>query len=235
MEAKPSAHQKQPDVILVEERMPVMGALEVLTRRKQDERLAAIPVIVLTTSPAASSESSAYELGAANYIIKPCEPSTIEAAVKVGLGNAVIGAETMTDEVGDEPASGESSRPDAGELNRQVSEDQVRGQADAFLRSKFGKVRVFSITSIQSNVRNPYKDMWETWGTRMVVALGEADLSVSRLSSPRPVSFQLEIYISKDGREIAHTGAIIQKREKSRGSNSDKRPDSELKKRNSPN
>lgn len=63
-----------PDLVLLDLRLPKVSGLEVLRQVKDDPRLRAIPVVVLTTSRAATDVLAAYEQGANSYLVKPLDP-----------------------------------------------------------------------------------------------------------------------------------------------------------------
>ncbi|MFH0908025.1 MAG: response regulator [bacterium] len=64
-------HALRPDLILLDLNLPRKDGRDVLQAIKSDERLRAIPVVVLTTSKSESDIRTAYELGANCYISKP--------------------------------------------------------------------------------------------------------------------------------------------------------------------
>ncbi len=63
----------RPDVVLLDLRMPRIDGLEVLQKVKSNNRLATIPVVVLTTSEADSDIDKAYEYRANSYLVKPID------------------------------------------------------------------------------------------------------------------------------------------------------------------
>lgn len=63
----------QPDLILLDLNMPRMNGREFLATAKSDERLAIIPVVVLTTSEVERDVAAAYQLGASGFITKPID------------------------------------------------------------------------------------------------------------------------------------------------------------------
>lgn len=67
------SHSPRPDLILLDLNLPKKDGRQVLDDIKKDESLREIPVVVLTTSKAASDVNSAYELQANCYIQKPVD------------------------------------------------------------------------------------------------------------------------------------------------------------------
>jgi CheY-like chemotaxis protein len=68
----------QPDLILLDLKMPKKNGLEVLTEIKADKELRRIPVIVLTSSDAPDDILEAYDLQASCYITKPADLEEFE-------------------------------------------------------------------------------------------------------------------------------------------------------------
>ena len=69
-----------PAVIILDLNMPQMDGFEFLRRVKAEERLAAIPVVVLTTSQFDRDLTQSYALGASSCLTKP---SDFEQLVKI--------------------------------------------------------------------------------------------------------------------------------------------------------
>lgn len=70
-----------PDLILLDLNMPRMNGREFLAAVKADQQLAAIPVVVLTTSAVERDVAAAYQLGAAGYITKPADMQDFFASI----------------------------------------------------------------------------------------------------------------------------------------------------------
>jgi CheY-like chemotaxis protein len=67
------AKSPQPNLILLDLRLPKVDGLEVLTTVKANPDLARIPVVVLTTSAAEMDMAKAYGNHANSYLIKPVD------------------------------------------------------------------------------------------------------------------------------------------------------------------
>ena len=67
----PFSAAPRPDLVFLDLNLPRLGGHQVLRERRDDPALRETPVIVLTTSDAASDIHIAYELGANSYVIKP--------------------------------------------------------------------------------------------------------------------------------------------------------------------
>lgn len=65
------ANQKQPDLIILDVRLPSLSGWEVLVRLKNNNALKTIPVIIITASENLDDETRALKLGAVHYFTKP--------------------------------------------------------------------------------------------------------------------------------------------------------------------
>jgi CheY-like chemotaxis protein len=74
--------ERRPAVILLDIKMPRLGGLEVLRRIRADERLRAIPVVMLTSSREDRDLTESYRLGANAYVVKPVVFDEFLEAVK---------------------------------------------------------------------------------------------------------------------------------------------------------
>jgi len=76
----------QPQLILLDLKLPKIDGLEVLKRLRADSRTALLPVTVLTTSNEERDVVTSYQLGVNSYVRKPVDfDSFIEAVRQLGL------------------------------------------------------------------------------------------------------------------------------------------------------
>ena len=81
----------RPCVILLDLKLPKLDGLEVLQRIKSDEKLKAIPVVVLTSSHEEKDMVASYRMGVNAYVVKPVDFHEFVNAVKeLGVFWAVI-------------------------------------------------------------------------------------------------------------------------------------------------
>ena len=72
-EGEQNANVPRPDLILLDINMPRLNGREFLAEIKADQKLASIPVVVLTTSDIERDITASYKMGAAGYITKPID------------------------------------------------------------------------------------------------------------------------------------------------------------------
>lgn len=79
---EPFQSAPRPHLILLDLNMPRMNGRELLQELKSDPQLAAIPVVVLTTSDSENDVNSSFQAGAAGYIVKPTGMDEFSSAMK---------------------------------------------------------------------------------------------------------------------------------------------------------
>jgi CheY-like chemotaxis protein len=72
-----------PNLILLDLNMPIMNGFEFLKEVKSDDRLKAIPVVILTSSTSSVDMSDSYNNSVAGYIEKPMDPDGYLEVVRV--------------------------------------------------------------------------------------------------------------------------------------------------------
>lgn len=82
-EFEPQADKRKRYIILLDIRMPKIDGIEVLKKVKHDEKLKAIPVIMVTSSDHPDNIRRCQTLGCDGYIIKPLDDNAIELIERV--------------------------------------------------------------------------------------------------------------------------------------------------------
>lgn len=78
----PLAHPR-PHIVLLDINMPVMNGFEALREVRNDERIADVPIVIMTTSREHVDISRGYASGASSYIAKPVTPKAMMEVVEV--------------------------------------------------------------------------------------------------------------------------------------------------------
>jgi len=71
-----------PKLVLLDLKMPKVDGLEVLKAIRSDNRIAHIPVVVMTSSREERDITESYKLGANSYIVKPVEFKKFSDSIK---------------------------------------------------------------------------------------------------------------------------------------------------------
>ncbi len=72
----------QPDIVLLDVKMPKVNGLEILKAMRGDCDLRLIPVLILTASTAPETKLEALRLGASDFLAKPVDPSELVLRVE---------------------------------------------------------------------------------------------------------------------------------------------------------
>ena len=84
--AHESRSAENPEVVLLDLKLPTVDGLEVLERIKTDPDLKTIPVVMLTSSREERDPLRSYDVGTNAYVVKPMSfRDFIEAVKEVGL------------------------------------------------------------------------------------------------------------------------------------------------------
>jgi PAS domain S-box-containing protein len=84
-EALKSAQEKQPDLILMDVRMPEMDGFEACRQLKADERTRKIPVIFISALEDPKDKVAAFDAGGVDYVTKPFEAAEVLSRVNTHL------------------------------------------------------------------------------------------------------------------------------------------------------
>jgi len=81
VEALDSCRRDLPDLVLLDVDMPVMDGFATLVEMRADSALCTVPVIFLTARTTGDDVAAGLELGAQDYLRKPCHPAEMGARV----------------------------------------------------------------------------------------------------------------------------------------------------------
>jgi DNA-binding NarL/FixJ family response regulator len=80
----------RPDLVITDVMMQGMDGIALLRRIRADQRLCAIPVVLLTARGMTSDRIAGYSAGASAYLCKPFDPEELLALVNTLLANALL-------------------------------------------------------------------------------------------------------------------------------------------------
>ena len=84
-EALAYAQQARPDLVLTDVMMPVLDGYGLIRALREDSKLATVPIIMLTAMADHNDVRSAMNLGADDYLTKPCRREELLEAIKARL------------------------------------------------------------------------------------------------------------------------------------------------------
>ncbi|MBU2221441.1 MAG: response regulator, partial [Candidatus Omnitrophica bacterium] len=79
------ANHEKPDLILLDNRMPLVSGLSIIGKLRKLSETAMIPIIVITGSPGSYVSDLALELGAADILGKPFDVKEMLGKIKKAL------------------------------------------------------------------------------------------------------------------------------------------------------
>jgi len=95
-EGRETARRLQPDLILIDERMPVMDGIEASTRMKSEDLTKNIPIILFTNEDLSlEAQKLVKDIGIDAYIHKSSEFNAIKKIIKEVLGDKVPSLPTI--------------------------------------------------------------------------------------------------------------------------------------------
>lgn len=82
-----AAQEHQPDIILLDIRMPIMTGIEVLRALRADARFASVPVVALTAQALPDEREKALRAGFDAFLSKPLLPDQLVERLRTMLGS----------------------------------------------------------------------------------------------------------------------------------------------------
>lgn len=132
---------KQPDVVLLDMRMPQMNGLQVLQAlRDRDQQM---PVVILTTSRDESDVIASLQCGAQGYLLKDMEPDDLIQALQGILDGETVVASELTMALaravqGGEPAAVKSDMDQLTPREREILCLLAEGQSNKVIARNLG-------------------------------------------------------------------------------------------------
>lgn len=80
-----AAREQSPNLVLLDVDMPVLDGMSTMRQMREDPDLAMLPVLFLTARTSGSDVAAGLQLGAQDYLRKPCEPEELLARVASAL------------------------------------------------------------------------------------------------------------------------------------------------------
>jgi signal transduction histidine kinase len=85
-----TAKYSQPDLILLDVKLPGIDGFEMCRRLKMEKRLKEIPVIFMTALTGTEDKLKGFQVGAVDYVTKPLQPEEMLARIITHLSNQVL-------------------------------------------------------------------------------------------------------------------------------------------------
>jgi DNA-binding NarL/FixJ family response regulator len=120
------ARRERADVVLMDIRMPGVDGLEATRRISDDEDLAGVKVIILTTFESDEYVYQAIRAGASGFLVKDTEPADLIQAVRVVAGGDALLSPSVTRRLITDLASRPERPPPSDSLGRVLAGLTVR-------------------------------------------------------------------------------------------------------------
>jgi twitching motility two-component system response regulator PilH len=141
-EALRVARSGRPDVVFLDESLPVMNGEQVLKELKRDRDLKDVPVVVLLTKDQAGRRKQFQQMGTDSFLAKPLKPAQILAQAERCLSQLkpVLSGEVKSDSVNVDPQSpAKPDRVEQVEVTLPGTEEKLPGDLDIVTNSDLMK------------------------------------------------------------------------------------------------
>jgi DNA-binding response OmpR family regulator len=132
------ARQHHPDLILCDVQMPDLDGYSVLTHLRKSPETAGIPFIFLTARSTKSDIRYGMELGADDYLTKPCTATELLGAISGRLAKQSALLKRFSKQTTDQQQGSDRSRP---EVTQPPSSDHASGTRDGLLNHFYQELR----------------------------------------------------------------------------------------------
>ena len=158
-----------PDLIILDIMMPGTDGFEACKMIKKDQKLSAIPIIMLTAKSEEADKVVGLELGADDYVTKPFSPRELTARVK-----AVLRRKTAAVEEGRETV-------EVGNVAMDLSKHEVtvKGKKVELTATEFNILHILAVRKDRVLSREQILD--NLWGSEKVVVDRTIDVHIKHL------------------------------------------------------
>lgn len=181
-EAVALATSEQPDVVLMDIRMPVMDGIEATRRITADSRLSRTSVIVLTTFDLDEYVFGAIRAGASGFLLKGVEPTQLVGAVRTVAGGDALLDPSATRRLIEAYVSSPADRgPSATDLPEDLTSREIELLgliAEGLTNAEIAEQLVISPLTVKSHVSRILTKMDARDRTQLVVMAYESGLVV---------------------------------------------------------
>jgi DNA-binding NarL/FixJ family response regulator len=172
------AHELEPDIVLMDIRMPGVDGLEATRRIADEPHLAGVRVIILTTFELDEYVFEAIRAGATGFVVKHTEPIELVRAVRVVAAGDALLSPGITRRLIAEFADRAKTPPAAGALNALTERERQLTAlvAEGMSNEQIAERLVLSPTTVKTHVNRAMMKLSARDRAQLVVLAYEAGL-----------------------------------------------------------
>ncbi|HEX2424982.1 MAG TPA: response regulator transcription factor [Actinomycetota bacterium] len=176
-EAISLAASLEPDIVLMDIRMPGLDGLEATRRIGEDARLGGVKVIILTTFGLDEYVFDAIRAGASGFLVKDTEPEELVHAVRVVAGGDALLSPTVTRKLIEEFAT-RAKEPQTAELDELTDRERevVALVGSGLSNEEIAERLVLSVATAKTHVSRAMTKLRARDRAQLVVMAYEAGL-----------------------------------------------------------
>ena len=187
-EAVSLASQAKPDVILMDIRMPKLDGIEATRRIADDDRLAGVKVVILTTFELDEYVFESLRAGASGFLVKDTEPLELLYGVRVVAAGESLLSPSVTRRLIAEFATRSTERKTLEELDRLTGRERevMALVATGMSNDEIAEHLVVSPATAKTHVSRAMVKLHARDRAQLVVLAYESGLVKPSWTTPRP-------------------------------------------------
>ena len=187
-EAVSLASQAKPDVILMDIRMPKLDGIEATRRIADDDRLAGVKVVILTTFELDEYVFESLRAGASGFLVKDTEPLELLHGVRVVAAGESLLSPSVTRRLIAEFATRSTERKTLEELDRLTGRERevMALVATGMSNDEIAEHLVVSPATAKTHVSRAMVKLHARDRAQLVVLAYESGLVKPSWTTPRP-------------------------------------------------